>query len=230
MIANILIIEDDIELAESIASFLIHNNFSITICNRPHKIKELISQQNFDLIICDVVMPSISGFELMKQISKIYNGKFIFLTALDKVDHQLEGFSVGACDYFVKPLDPRLLLAKINAHMLPINLKEEPVLDVITLVNLTLSRLHRTAKINEENLNLTSSEFDLLLALVQHHGKFISREWYFENYLFKEYQPYDRTMDGKASKIRNKMRAIDSSWNIVVKWGKGYNLQYEKSI
>lgn len=230
MKSHILIVEDDLELAEGIANFLINNNLTVTVCARPQKLVHLLKENTIDLILCDVSMPTISGFDLMKQVADTYQGRFIFLTAMDKLEYQLKGYGVGACDYLIKPIDPRILLAKIQATLKFTHTAVLKPAEQLCIENLAVNFSHRTAEISGKPLALTSSEFDLLQALVENHGQFVSREWYFSNYLHKEYMPYDRTMDGTVSRLRNKIRSTDHHWNIIVKWGKGYTLQYEKSL
>lgn len=230
MKSHILIVEDDLELAEGIANYLINNHLTVTLCTRPQKILSLLKENTIDLILCDVSMPTISGFDLMKQVAETYQGKFIFLTAMDKLEYQLKGYGLGACDYLIKPVDPRLLLAKIQATLKFNSAPQQQATEQFSIENLSVNLSHRTVDISGTPLALTSTEFDLLQALVENHGKFVSREWYFANYLLKEYMPYDRTMDGTASRLRAKLRSADSHWNVIVKWGKGYTLQYEKSV
>ena len=221
---QLLLVEDDLELARLVADFLQSEGFGVTSCGNAQKAKKLLLAQRFDLIVCDVMLPGSSGFDLVRQIRQQFKGPILFMTAQTSVGAQLQGLELGVQDYLLKPLDPRILLAKIR-----IFLTAGTPSDLSTIVvqhNLRVDRISGQVSMADQDLCLTNAELQLLLALLDHYGMAISRERLFREQLGREYDGEDRTMDGRASRLRRKLQAIDSHWNIRVSWGQGYSISY----
>lgn len=224
---QILLIEDDLELAKLVADFLQSEGYGVTSCGNALKAKKLLLAQGFDLIVCDVMLPGSSGFDFVRQIRQQFKGPILFMTAQTSVGAQLQGLELGAQDYLLKPLDPRILLAKIK-----IFLTATTPADIGTVLenhNLTVDRLSGQVSMAGQNICLTNAEHQLLLALLDNYGMAISRERLFREQLGREYDGEDRTMDGRASRLRRKLQAVDPHWNIRVMWGQGYSISYAET-
>lgn len=221
---QLLLIEDDLELARLVADFLQSEGYKVTSCGNAQKAKKLLLAQRFDLIVCDVMLPGSSGFDLVRQIRQQFKGPILFMTAQTSVGAQLQGLELGAQDYLLKPLDPRILLAKIKIFLSA----TEPahISTVLENHNLTVDRLSGQVSMAGQNICLTNAEHQLLLALLDNYGMAISRERLFREQLGREYDGEDRTMDGRASRLRRKLQAVDPKWNIRVMWGQGYSISY----
>ncbi len=221
---QLLLIEDDLELARLVADFLQGEGYCVTSCGNAQKAKKLLLAQRFDLIVCDVMLPGSSGFDLVRQIRQQFKGPILFMTAQTSVGAQLQGLELGAQDYLLKPLDPRILLAKIRVFLSA----TDPIAasTVLEKHNLTVDRISGQVSMAGQNICLTNAEHQLLLALLDNYGMAISRERLFREQLGREYDGEDRTMDGRASRLRRKLQAVDAHWNIRVVWGQGYSISY----
>lgn len=227
---HILLLEDDVALARLTKEFLQQQGYVVSLASHSQKAQLLLKQQQIDLLLCDVMLPGQSGFEFVAQIRQSYPGPILFMTAQTQLQHQLTGLGLGAQDYLLKPLDPRLLLAKIQVF-LP---KETTKLQADTTTecrqfNLLLDSQCRSVTLAGQTLPLTHAEFMLLQTLLKNFGKIVSRNWLFREQLGREYDGMDRTMDGRVSRLRKKLQAVDPKWNIVTAWGEGYYLSYENS-
>lgn len=227
---HILLLEDDAALARLTCQLLQQEGYSVTWCTNAERARGQLTSQHFDLLLCDVLLPGSSGFDFVREIRSSFNGPVLFMTAQTQLKHQLKGFALGAQDYLLKPLDPRLLLAKLQVFLGSVGpAQTEPVSQQLNWHNLQLDLQHRTARLAGKQLDLSGSEFKLLAALAAHPGKVVSRNWLFQQLLGRNYDGIDRTMDGRASRLRRKLQAADPAWNIVTSWGEGYYLSYQQS-
>lgn len=227
---HILLLEDDAALARLTCQLLQQEGYNVTWCTNAERARGQLASQHFDLLLCDVLLPGSSGFDFVREIRSSFNGPVLFMTAQTQLKHQLKGFALGAQDYLLKPLDPRLLLAKLQVFLGAVGpAQSEPVSQQLNWHNLQLDLQHRTARLAGKQLDLSGSEFKLLAALAAHPGKVVSRNWLFQQLLGRNYDGIDRTMDGRASRLRRKLQAADPAWNIVTSWGEGYYLSYQQS-
>ncbi|KGJ90520.1 response regulator transcription factor [Thalassotalea sp. ND16A] len=220
---QLLLIEDDQGLARSICKFLTAKGFIVRHFVNGDNLELLIASNNFALILCDVMLPGTDGFEIAKAIRHKFNGRYIFLTALSDVEHQLKGFELGADDYICKPVDPEILLARINACLRK-NTKQEPK-SSIEITNLTIDNDSRIVTIENQPIALSRYEFDLLWLLALQKGQQVSREFLFVNTVGREYDGLDRTVDGRVSRLRKKLESYPNlKCQINTSWGQGYML------
>jgi DNA-binding response OmpR family regulator len=220
---RILLIEDDQGLARSITNFLTNHGFVIKHFVNGDNLNHLVSGGGIDLILCDVMLPGTNGFEIAKSIREKFDGPYIFLSALNDQHHQLKGFQLGADDYIGKPVEPELLLARINACLR----RKRPVIkdEIITVENLSVDNINRVVKVDQEVITLSRYEFDLLWLLAMQQGQQVSREFLFLNTVGREYDGLDRTVDGRVSRLRKKLEQyINLRCQIETIWGQGYIL------
>jgi DNA-binding response OmpR family regulator len=154
------------------------------------------------------MLPGLDGFEVCKQVRPHYNGSILMLTAKDEDIDQIVGLELGADDYVVKPVEPRLLLARIRALLRRVTVKEksQPVTSIpggiLSFNNLTIDANARQVKYHNKPIDLTSTEFDLLWLLASHAGNTLSREHISKNVFNVDYNGLSRSVDNKISCLR----------------------------
>ncbi|MDU0111876.1 response regulator transcription factor [Psychrosphaera aquimarina] len=226
-IKHVLLVEDDVELARLIKSYLAQHEITVTVCNHVQRANQTLLQQSVDLLLCDINLPGKSGFDLVAEIRNKFVGPILFLTAKTEMKYQLHGFELGAQDYLLKPIDPSLLLAKIKVFDGYVS-QASKTSSIISEHNLSIEVKSKVVTLASTVVNLTKAEYLLLVALLQQFGQVVSREWLFQQHLGREYDGIDRTMDGRASRLRKKLQAVDPRWNVVTSWGEGYFLSFEE--
>jgi len=225
---KILLVDDDLELTALLKEYMQQEGLSVSICNNGQQALERLGIESFDLIVLDVMMPVLSGFETLQAIRKNTNLPVIMLTAKgDKIDRIL-GLEMGADDYIAKPCDPRELVARIKAVGRRTYQQENFEINqpsAITLGDLCIDSGKREVAINDVAIALTSTEFDCLYLLAQNAGSLVTREQISRKVLGKSLQPFDRSIDMHMSNLRKKLAIKDSAIErIKTLRGSGYQL------
>lgn len=195
--AKILVIEDDRHINELIRRSLKLAGHECTCCFEGKEALKLIREQQYDLILLDVMLSEISGFDL---IAKIKDTPVIFVTAKGELKDKLLGLSLGAEDYIVKPFEMLELLARVNV-ILKRNQKEE----VIQIGNVCVNLNKRTVKINEQDVTLTPQEYKLLEVFIQNKNIALSRDKLLELAWGYDYEGETKTVDVHVQKLRKKL-------------------------
>jgi DNA-binding response OmpR family regulator len=227
----IVLVEDDDELAVLISDFLARYNFDvITISNGVDAVDEILCIQP-DLVILDVMLPGMNGMDVCKKIRSHYTGFILMQTALDEDIDQIMGLEIGADDYIVKQVQPRLLLSRINALLRRTQRSEmeserESLVDsrYIKFGPLTINLSNRNVELNQKSIELTSAEFELLVLLSKSIGKVVSREDIIQQIRGFEYDGLDRSIDRRVSRLRKKLQLKSGEDLIKTVRGIGYQL------
>ncbi|MFT5504709.1 MAG: DNA-binding response OmpR family regulator [Gammaproteobacteria bacterium] len=218
---HILLVEDDAELAEWIAGYLKENNFFVQIINRGDLVEDFVRQNPPDLIILDINLPGCDGFEVCRKLRPFYKQPIVMLTANDEEFDEILGLEIGANDYITKPIAPRVLLARLKAHL---RLSQvDPTKSLLRFGSLTIDQDGQTTCIDDLPISLSCGEFELLCALARKAGHEVKREDLIKQIRGFEYDGFDRTIDVRISRLRRKLGDTDSPpKKIKTIWGKGY--------
>lgn len=221
MTKHILLVEDDIDLANLTQEYLENFNLKVDVIDDGEKAVRSILDNPPDLILLDIMLPSIDGIEVCRQVRSEYNGPIIMLTARTEQMDQILGLEIGADDYLCKPVEPRLLVAKINAHLRYLTRQQTPEgeKEQINFDNVRINYASRAVFVNDESVTFSSPEFDLLWLLSSHPNVIFSRDEIFTHLRGVEYDGQNRFVDILISHIRNK---IQNNQKIKTVRGKGY--------
>lgn len=206
---QILVIDDDTELCELLRDYLSSEEFSVTSVHRGDEGAELVGRTSFDLVVLDVMLPGMNGFDVLRAIRRNSQVPVIMLTARgDDVD-RIVGLELGADDYLPKPFNPRELTARMRAVLRrhvdsPSPVPEKPVSEY-QVGDIDLCAANRTVKQDGQIVELTSVEFSLLQVLLARAGEIISREELVEQVLGRQLSAYDRSIDVHVSALRKKL-------------------------
>lgn len=203
---RILLIDDDIELCELVGEFLTSEGFSVAAVHDGEQGVAKVLNGDYELIVLDVMLPSLNGFEVLRRIRAAKRTPIIMLTARGEDVDRIIGLELGADDYLPKPFNPRELVARIRAvlrRMQPV--AKEPEKETLVVGDVELSKTSRVVRCGGLPIELTSAEFDLLELLLQAAGKVVSREDIAKLALGKEYSPFDRSIDMHVSNLRRKL-------------------------
>jgi two-component system response regulator CpxR len=222
--AKILLIDDDTALGELLAEYLLPEGWQLEVCESGATGLELAESVRFDLIILDVMLPGLSGFEVLKALrTRGIQTPIIMLTARGEDVDRIVGLELGADDYLPKPFNPRELVARLKAILR--RSSAEQTATVSTYGPWQLDSEHRRILEHGEPLPLTAAEYRLLGVLIRNAGKPASREQLTEQALGRKLLPLDRSLDTHMSNLRKKLcAAADGESPIQSIRGEGYVL------
>jgi DNA-binding response OmpR family regulator len=223
---EILLIDDDVELCEMLTQYLGRYDFHVTAMHRGEVGLEAARHRAWDMVLLDVMLPGMDGFEVLKNIRTFSSGSVLLLTARGEDVDRIVGLELGADDYLAKPFNPRELLARIRAirrRSTAAPMDGERVLLIVE--GIVLDRGARTVTLHGEALELTDVEFALLEALMRSPGRVVDREKLSQEVLEREFSPFDRSLDMHVSRLRRKL-AREGNGEDLVKTvrGAGYQL------
>jgi len=211
---RILLIDDDAQLGPPLAAYFARFDLALECALKPSEGLARLRQGELDAAILDVMLPEMDGFALCRAIRKESDIPIIMLTARGEVMDRVVGLELGADDYVPKPFEPRELVARIQtvlrrrvAAPSPAPMPDNP--DRLTFDGLVVDALTRTASRQGEALDLTSTEFDLLLLLARSPGKVFSRDDILNHLRGHEADLYTRAVDIVVSRLRRKLEPLD---------------------
>lgn len=217
---HILVVEDDPSLASWMSDYLSDNNYLVTVANQGDFAVTLIQDDQPDLVILDVNLPEMNGFDVCRAARKSYSAPILMLTARSEEHDEVTGLECGANDYLVKPVRPRALLARISRL-----LTTDASAGRYEVGGLCVDTDSRTVTLNGAAVELSSNEFDLLSQLLEHAGEVRTRDQLVENLRGIEYDGFNRSVDILVSRLRKKLHDNASApARIKTVWGKGYLL------
>ena len=201
---QVLIVEDDLRLAELTRDYLESNGLKVSLEGDGARAAQRIVDEQPDLVILDLMLPGEDGLSICRKVRNQYDGPILMLTARTDDSDQVQGLDMGADDFVCKPVHPRVLLARIHALLRRSDTAEPAAQASRRLVfgPLTVDNALREAWLNEQTIELTSAEFDLLWLLVTNAGRILSREEIFTALRGVAYDGQDRSIDVRISKIR----------------------------
>lgn len=222
---KILIIEDEPKVAAFLLKGLQESNYQVSLANDIATAKKTFDNDDFNLILIDVLLPDGSGMELCRYIRKFDKAiPILMLTALDSVDSKVTGLQAGADDYLVKPFHFNELLARIEALLRRAN-NNKPDTPMLTFADLKLNTWNKTAERAGTEIILTAKEYALLELFMQHPNKTLSREYIAEKVWGIDFDTRTNFIDVYVNYLRNKIEKGFSSKLIYTIIGMGYILK-----
>jgi len=235
MSAHILLIDDDRELCTLLSEFLQLEGF---VTHAVHDGAEAIDhcrsqntvQSPYDAIVLDIMLPSVQGLDVLRQLREFSPTPVLMLTARGEDTDRILGLELGADDYLAKPCNPRELAARLRAILRRVggnSTQEESHSGPRKLIagDTAVDEANRSATHASTDLGLTSAEFNLLALLLNHAGSVVSKEVLSKEALGRELSPYDRSVDVHISKIRKKLSSAGGDDLIVSVRGSGYQFR-----
>ncbi|MBI0027137.1 response regulator [Gilliamella sp. B14448G11] len=206
---KLLVVDDDPEIASLLSELLELEGFEVETANNGVQALEKFDM-SFDLVLLDIMMPEMNGLNVLSQLRSKFTVPVIFLTAKDNEYDKIIGLELGADDYILKPFNDRELIARINALLRRTrwdNLVNETddLPQQYTVDKLVLNRKQQSVYYDNKYIELTGTEFQVLLKFLENGGKIISRDTLSETVLGKEFIPLARSIDVHVSNLRKKL-------------------------
>lgn len=202
---KILIIDDDVKLTDLLEDYFVKYNFKSNSFDNPVEALSHLKNNEYDLIVLDFMLPEMDGFETLKELRRTNHIPVIMLTARGETTDKIIGLELGADDYLAKPFEPRELVARIQSIFRrsdgKINTTQQ-----INFKDISINQSNRTVKLNKKEIELTSTEFDLLLIFSMNNGKVLSRDSLMQKIKGMSWHYNDRSIDVMVSRLRNKLK------------------------
>lgn len=223
--ARILIIEDDIVLSDQVAKLLQKNGFTTQQCLDGQKGLLAAIQQRFDLILLDLLLPSINGFSVLNQLRQVKNTPVMMITASGAERERIEGYRKGADDYLPKPFNFTEMMLRVEALLRRTQRQVEPHNQAaqLTVDKLQLDRRKQQVLFDNEAVELTPIQFKLLWIMAENQQDILSKAFLYQSVLDRPFSRYDRSLDMHVSRVRKKL--VDAGMppeRLATLHGKGY--------
>ncbi|MFC4700928.1 response regulator [Glaciecola siphonariae] len=226
---TILLIDDDIGLTHLLSEYLCQQNYQVEVANTPELGLQMLKKNDYDALLLDVMMPSIDGFEALRQLRQFSSIPVIMLTAKGDDYDKILGLELGADDYLPKPFNHRELLARIKALLRRTQSQSSFVKNkLLRLHGIEIDEASHSASVDGHELVLTGTEFSMLVHLLKQAGQLLSKEQLSSLVLGRKLAPFDRSLDMHMSNVRKKL--AEQGINDVIKTirGSGYMMVAER--
>ncbi|MCI6164149.1 MAG: response regulator transcription factor [Lachnospira sp.] len=219
---KVLMVDDESRMRKLVSDFLTHKNYEVyEAADGEEAIDMFYENKDISLIILDVMMPKMNGWEVCRQIRKDSKVPIIMLTAKGEEQDELQGFECGADEYIAKPFSPKILTARVDALVRRVYSMDSS--ECIEIGGIEIDKAAHIVKIDGEEIDLSYKEFELLTYFVENKGLALSREKILNNVWNYDYFGDARTIDTHVKKLRKKMG--DKGDYIKTIWGMGYKFE-----
>jgi len=223
MFKTVLIIEDELRLREIVKEYFVQENFHVIEASDGVEGLGLFERNDVHLVILDIMIPKMDGWNVCKKIRETSNIPIIMVTARSDEEDQLIGFDIGADEYVTKPFSPKILVAKAKSLLKRVGEMTSTELTERTKSGITINPHSRTVFITGEQIFLTNKEFELLHYLIENKDIVLTREQLLNQIWGYDYDGDDRTVDTHIKKLRQKIG--DKASNIVTVIRVGYKFE-----
>lgn len=221
---KILVVDDESRMRKLVRDFLVKKDFEVVEAEDGEEaLNKFYEQKDIALIILDVMMPKINGWEVCKEIRESSKTPIIMLTAKGEESDELMGFDIGADEYISKPFSPKILVARVEAILRRTGKKEEENLEIS---GITIDRLGHQVLVDGKELELSYKEFELLTYFIENKGIALSREKILNHVWNYDYFGDARTIDTHVKKLRSKLGEKGSYIKTI--WGMGYKFEVDE--
>lgn len=219
---KILVVDDESRMRKLVKDFLVRKNFEvIEAADGEEAVDIFYSEKNIALIILDVMMPKMDGWEVCREIRKNSKVPIIMLTARGDERDELLGFDLGVDEYISKPFSPKILVARVEAILRRTG--QNNMEDVLSVGGIVVDKAAHQVTVDEKNIDLSFKEFELLSYFIENQGIALSREKILNSVWNYDYFGDARTIDTHVKKLRNKLG--DKGEYIKTVWGMGYKFE-----
>ena len=220
---RILVVDDEARMRKLVKDFLVKNNMDVVeAADGEEAITIFFQEKNFDLVILDVMMPKMDGWEVLKTIREYSQVPVIMLTAKGEEQDEMQGFAAGADDYVTKPFSPKLLVARIEAIL---RRNSSATSEVMHAGKIELDKSAHSVRVDGKEIDLSYKEFELLAYFIENQGIALSREKILNHVWNYDYFVDARTIDTHVKKLRSKLGDCQNYIHTI--WGMGYKFEVE---
>ena len=223
---KILIVDDDKNICELLRIYIEKEGFEAAIANDGETALEMFDAFAPDLVLLDIMLPGLDGWQICREIRKKSSKPIIMLTAKGEVFDKVLGLELGADDYVVKPFETKEVIARINA-VLRRSTKTEADEEnkIVTYENLSINLTNYELKVNGKQVDTPPKEMELIYHLASHPNRVFTRDQLLDEVWGFDYYGDSRTVDVHVKRLREKLEGVSDSWELKTVWGVGYKFE-----
>jgi len=222
--SKVLIVDDDRNICELISLYLQKEGYEVLSAYNGINAVDTFKMQTPSLVVLDIMLPGIDGWQVCREIRKISSIPIIMLSAKGETFDKVLGLELGADDYMVKPFEPKELVARIKAVLRRYEHKEVDTLEV-AFPNLIINKSNYTIRLKGNMIELPPKELELLFFLASNPNKVFTREQLLEHVWDFDFYGDSRTVDVHVKRVREKIDLEGQSWQLKTVWGVGYKFE-----
>ena len=229
---RVLIVDDDKHISELLKLYFEKDGFEVVSCYTGDAVMPMVRAVKPDVIILDLMLPGMSGFDIMRQLRRESDVPVLMLTARSDTLDKIIGLELGADDYILKPFDPKELLARVKAVLRrfnapdPVAVTETNKKEVVTYPGLVVDRIRYAVRVGDREIDMPPKELELLFFLASHPNRVYTRDQILEHIWGMDYYGEQRTVDVHIKRIREKLDVIEHPlWQIKTVWSVGYKFE-----
>ena len=222
---KILIVDDEVNICELLRLYLEKEGYVTEVVNDGLKALETFNSFQPDMVLLDIMIPGLDGWQICREIRKTSQTPIIMLTAKGEVFDKVLGLELGADDYIVKPFEPKEVIARIKAVLRrtsPVVTTEETSNKVVTYDKLSINLTNYELKINGEYVDAPPKELELIYHLASNPNRVYTRDQLLDEVWGFEYYGNSRTVDVHVKRLREKLEGVSDQWELRTIWGVGY--------
>lgn len=221
---KVMVIDDDVNICELIRLYLEKDGYEVITAHNGIKAVEVFKDTTPNIVILDIMLPGLDGWQVCREIRKVSGIPIIMLTAKGETFDKVLGLELGADDYMVKPFDPKELVARVKAVLRRYEHKDVDVLEII-YPNLVVNKSNYTIKVSGVDMELPPKELELLFFLATNPNKVFTREQLLEHVWGFDFYGDSRTVDVHVKRLREKIEVENQKWQLKTVWGVGYKFE-----
>lgn len=226
--AKILIVDDDKNICELLRLYIEKEGFDTCIANDGRQALTQFNSFSPDLILLDIMLPELDGWQVCREIRKTSNCPIIMLTAKGEVFDKVLGLELGADDYVVKPFESKEIVARINAVLRRIGKTEDSGKKEVNFENLSINLTNYELKVRGVQIDTPPKEMELIFHLASNPNRVFTRDQLLDEVWGFDYYGDSRTVDVHVKRLREKLEGVSEKWALKTVWGVGYKFEVKE--
>ena len=222
---KVLVVDDDNNICEYLRLYLEKEDFEVLICHDGVQALDKFQKFNPAIILLDVMMPNLDGWQTCRELRKISDVPVIMITAKGETFDKVLGLEIGADDYIVKPFEAKEVIARVKAVLRRSDVKEQTADKELVFPKLTVNLSNYEIRIDGKLTEIPPKELELLYFLASNPNRVFTREQLLEEVWGFDYFGDSRTVDVHIKRLREKLEGIDANWQLKTVWGVGYKFE-----
>lgn len=220
---KILVVDDDVNICELLRLYIERDDYQVVIANDGEQAVELFNREQPDLVLLDIMLPKMDGWQVCKEIRKTSNRPIIMLTAKGELFDKILGLELGADDYIIKPFEAKEVIARIHAVLRRTSTSEEKEkVKEINWDKLSINLTNYELRVDGKYIDTPPKEMELLYYLASNPNKVFTRDQLLDKVWGFDYYGDSRTVDVHIKRLREKINGVSDQWSLMTVWGVGY--------